>query len=68
MELIINHKSTFFEVSNLSLEALVMQHCQGKISGLAVAVNQKVIPKNLWPLTILQNKDSILLITATQGG
>lgn len=68
MELIINHKSTFFEVSNLSLEALVMQHCQGKTSGLAVAVNQKVIPKKLWSQTILQNKDSILLITATQGG
>jgi len=45
-----------------------MQHCQGKTSGLAVAVNQKVVPKNLWSQTMLQNKDSILLITATQGG
>ncbi len=36
--------------------------------GIAVAVNQNVIPKNLWSATTLKNEDQILIITATQGG
>ena len=37
-------------------------------SGIAVAVNETVIPKKDWPNQILQPQDKILVIKATQGG
>ena len=37
-------------------------------NGIAVAVNQNVIPKANWKTTIVKQNDSIMIITATQGG
>ncbi len=39
-----------------------------KQKGIAVAVNETVIPKAQWESYQLQHKDSILVIKATQGG
>jgi sulfur carrier protein len=50
------------------LEALIHLEARGKSKGIAVAVNNQVIPKTDWGNTILQDKDSVLIITATQGG
>ena len=36
--------------------------------GIAVAVNQQVIPRSNWSNYTLNDKDSILVIKATQGG
>lgn len=36
--------------------------------GMAVAVNNSVIPKQKWQTTFLQENDKVLLIKATQGG
>lgn len=36
--------------------------------GIAIAVNDRVIPKNEWELYELQAKDKIFVIRATQGG
>jgi sulfur carrier protein len=36
--------------------------------GVAVAVNQKVIPKSEWNNCIIKKQDKIILIKATQGG
>lgn len=36
--------------------------------GIAVAVNDEVIPRQSWPLQRLEDSDRILIITATQGG
>ncbi len=36
--------------------------------GVAVAVNNMVIPKNNWEQYQLNNNDKIIIITATQGG
>lgn len=36
--------------------------------GIAVALNNSVIPRNDWPSHQLNTGDSILIITATQGG
>lgn len=36
--------------------------------GVAVAVNQTVIPQSAWSDTHLQDQDKILVIKATQGG
>lgn len=39
-----------------------------QIKGLAVAVNENVIPRNDWSLTTLAEGDRILVIQATQCG
>jgi sulfur carrier protein len=36
--------------------------------GIAVALNDTVIPKNEWSETQLKQGDSIIIIKATQGG
>ncbi|MCH2021915.1 MAG: sulfur carrier protein ThiS [Saprospiraceae bacterium] len=37
-------------------------------SGIAIAVNNNVIPKNKWDAFYINNEDKITIITATQGG
>lgn len=37
-------------------------------SGIAVAVNEEIIPRQDWEKYQVQNNDNILIITATQGG
>lgn len=68
MELTINHQIYFFEQELNSLEELILLKTNGQLKGVAVALNQSVIPKSLWPTTQLKNNDNILLLTATQGG
>jgi len=53
---------------NYSLFQLLQQLNKEKEGGLALALNQEVIPKALWANTFLNNQDQVLLITATQGG
>ncbi|RYE11569.1 MAG: sulfur carrier protein ThiS [Sphingobacteriaceae bacterium] len=36
--------------------------------GIAVAVNQTIVPKANWQTHLLQPQDQIILIKATQGG
>lgn len=37
-------------------------------NGIAIAINDQVIPKARWKTKILNNQDKLLIITATQGG
>lgn len=68
MELRINHKSRFFELLPSSLEELIFSEMSEKTRGIAVAINNQVIPQHAWATTLLSNNDSILIISATQGG
>lgn len=68
MELTINHQKKVFDELPPSLEALIHLENQGKSKGIAVAINNQVIPKEQWPSTKLQHTDAILIVTATQGG
>ncbi|WP_312176304.1 sulfur carrier protein ThiS [Chryseobacterium sp.] len=68
MELIINHTVRNFEILPQTLEALLAMEIPHKRKGIAVALNNRIIPQSSWPETFLNDKDSILIITATQGG
>lgn len=68
MELTINHMRKIFNVLPDNLEALMAMELPGKKKGLAVALNNRIIPLSAWAETSLKDKDSILIITATQGG
>ncbi|MGN6602713.1 MAG: sulfur carrier protein ThiS [Ginsengibacter sp.] len=39
-----------------------------KQKGIAVAVNETVVPKARWESYVLQQSDKVLVIKATQGG
>ena len=68
MELIINHTRKTFDVLPATLEALLAMELPHKRKGIAVALNNRIIPQPAWSETFLSDKDSILIITATQGG
>lgn len=66
MEITINGQSSEIAAS-CTLEQLVSELLpSGK--GIALAVNQSVVPKSDWPSRRLSPHDSITIITATQGG
>ncbi|PIF44086.1 sulfur carrier protein [Chryseobacterium sp. 52] len=68
MELTINHTTKTFEVLPDTLEALMAIEIPDKRKGIAVALNNRIIPMSAWAETFLKDKDSVLIITATQGG
>ncbi|PWN61394.1 sulfur carrier protein ThiS [Chryseobacterium oncorhynchi] len=68
MELIINHTRKIFNVLPDNLEALLAMELPGKKKGIAVALNNRIIPLSAWAETFLKDQDSVLIITATQGG
>ena len=68
MELIINYTRKTFNVLPENLEALLAMELPGKKKGIAVALNNRIIPLSAWAETFLKDQDSVLIITATQGG
>jgi len=52
-----------FKISDLVEKLLLSQK-----KGIAVAINNTVIPKSLWGETVLKTGDNVLIIKATQGG
>jgi sulfur carrier protein len=68
MELNINNKSKTFGQNSLSIQQMLDLEAPNKQKGIAVAINQTVIPKSDWETTLLKSSDQILIITATQGG
>ena len=67
MEIIINGQSREFS-EPISVQQLLFDLFPGPAKGIAVAVNQAVIPKSAWANHPLQARDQVMLITATQGG
>lgn len=51
-----------------SLQALLAELGLDAKKGLAVAVNQSVVPSTQWPEKELSDGDDVLVIQATQGG
>ncbi len=55
--------------NNTNLELFLDEYIELKNkSGIAVAINEVVIPKEEWSEETLQENDRVLLIKATQGG
>ena len=69
MELSINGKARDVNFASLGDWASAEFACPlANISGVAIAVNEKVIPKLEWEQFSLQNGSRILVVQATQGG
>jgi sulfur carrier protein len=68
MELKINNQIKQFQADALSIQALLDIEIPQKQNGIAVAINNSVIPKSNWNSHLLSETDDILIISATQGG
>ncbi|MFD1603823.1 sulfur carrier protein ThiS [Flavobacterium artemisiae] len=68
MELKINQQIKQFNVESLSVQSLLDLEIPHKQNGIAVAINNTVVPKTKWNEYLLHETDDILIISATQGG
>jgi sulfur carrier protein len=50
------------------LQQLLDEVIPHKQKGIAVAINNAVVPKTQWASRMLHEKDNIIIISATQGG
>jgi sulfur carrier protein len=67
MNILINQQSQDIP-DQCSLEQLLTHILVIPVAGLAVAVDQTVIPSTDWPTYVLRPEDKVMLIRATQGG
>lgn len=67
MELKVNGKGVIIDNPEVMLSNL-LEHLAISTSGIATAVNNKVISRKEWPHTVLKNGDSIIVINAVCGG
>ncbi|WP_035669698.1 sulfur carrier protein ThiS [Flavobacterium sp. 83] len=68
MELKINNQTKQFASDSLTVQALLDLEIPIKQSGIAIAINNTVIPKSNWNSHLIQETDDIIIISATQGG
>ena len=67
MEITINQSLTEIPERS-SVEDLLASLFTDSSKGIAVAINQAVVPKSRWAAHIISPNDKITLIKATQGG
>jgi len=67
MEIKLNNQTQVLQ-QKCSLQQLMDELMPQKQKGVAIAVNQTVIPKANWQKHFLHSKDDVLIIRATQGG
>lgn len=46
----------------------LLSHQNIKTEGIAVAINNRIVTRDLWPSTNIENEDKITVIQATYGG
>ena len=68
MNLTVNGTKKEIESENISVSDLLKSEAVLKTEGIAVAVNQNVIPKSEWEQMMIRENDLVLIIKATQGG
>lgn len=68
MEIKVNNQIKEFPSGELTVQALLDLEIPNKQNGLALAINNTVIPKTHWSTHYIHDRDDILIIIATQGG
>lgn len=66
MKLIVNNKPEDYPLEHLNQLLQALDLLESK--GIAIAVNNKVVPKTNWNTFQLNENDTITIIRATQGG
>lgn len=68
MDIIINDQPKTFKQQQLTVQQLLDLELPDKQKGVAVALNQSVVPRAEWSNKVIATNDHILIIKATQGG
>lgn len=67
MDIIVNDRKQSVE-SETKLDLLLSELKINSEKGVAVAVNQQVIPRKNWNSHVLNENDNVVVIKAAQGG
>jgi len=67
MEITVNQQH-FTVPDDCNVQALLADVLQRPYQGLAIAVNETIVPKTYWDNRKLNSGDKIIIIKATQGG
>ncbi|MBJ6368169.1 sulfur carrier protein ThiS [Snuella sedimenti] len=59
---------SFLEIRENTNIIQVLEQLKSPIDGVAIAINNTIIPRNLWDKMKFTNNDNVLIIQATQGG
>ena len=68
MEITINNQVKNLSDKNLTVQQLLNMEIPDKQKGVAVAINNTVVPRTEWETKSILQHDNILIIKATQGG
>ena len=68
MNIKLNDKEFPLSSDNLSLSVFLKNQDQHYDTGVALAVNDQIVPRQQWDSYLLKPNDNILIITAVQGG
>lgn len=67
MEITVNQQN-YLVPEVCSVQQLILEILQQSPKGLAIAINQTIVPKTTWDKHLLYPGDHLILIKATQGG
>lgn len=67
MEIKLNNQIKIFQ-EQCSIQQMLDELMPEKQKGIAIALNNSVIPKANWHAQFLKQNDEVLIIKATQGG
>jgi len=67
MQITVNQKEYSLQES-CSVEQMLAAVLKTEARGIAVAINQNIVPKTNWRVHTLRHGDQVILIKATQGG
>ena len=67
MTIYVNSKAFEFN-STVNIEALLLEAKINDHRGMALAVNNSVVPKSEWNGFVMKENDKVIVIKATQGG
>lgn len=68
MKIKLNNKELTIPSDRTKLDFLLQDQQLYREQGIAVAVNDEILPKSTWNEYSVKENDNILIITATQGG
>lgn len=68
MTFYLNDETFVVDNNAYSVEQLLIDQQLIHRTGLALALNQEIIPRSNWAIQTISENDKILIITATQGG
>ena len=68
MKVFLNDEEKILDGSSFNITVFLSEVGFGSTNGIALAVNEEIIPKTSWEAYTLNENDRVLIITATQGG